>query len=242
MNKIKLMYDVAKALQAKNVFIGSLEVEGKKDQVGFFALKNEFEKNLVSGQVKAKVSTSLDLEGKQIKHESTSEFNIQNCCAGRHRHHHRPHHHLRGHFHSNGFNEETGCCGSDESNCCCTGLKGKLSALTYVLGLIDKVEIEEQANNALALTLKIDELPEELMQHMQRRFQHGMAPNESQGQECCSGMHSMMNIEKPVIAINIQLNADKAIEKVVITAEGKQKDNSDQIHDINCKAELNLTW
>jgi hypothetical protein len=66
LNKIKLMYDVAKAMKEKQIFIGSLEVDAKKDQTGFFALKNEFEKNLVSGQVKVKINTALNHEGEQV--------------------------------------------------------------------------------------------------------------------------------------------------------------------------------
>jgi hypothetical protein len=69
-----------------------------------------------------------------------------------------------------------------------------------------------------------------------------MAHRQSHGQEGCSGMHGMMMAEKPVILVKVQLNADKAVEKVVITAEGKRKDKTDQIHEVSCKAELNLIW
>ena len=237
MNKIKLMYDVAKAMKEKEVFIGTLEVEAKKDQIECFALKNEFEKNLVSGQVKVKINTALDCEGKQIKHESTSEFNLQNCCGGKHHHHH-----LRKRFHSHCCTEVSTCCDTEESNCCCTGIKGKLSAFAYILRLIDKVNINELENNAAALSLNIDEIPEALMQHIHGRFQHCCTPADSAGQECCSGMKDLMSIEKPVIDLNILLNADKAIEKVVITASGTSKGKDDQTHEMSFKAELNLNW
>lgn len=222
LNKIKLMYDVVNAIKGKEVFIGSLEIEGKKDQTKFFALKNEFEKNLVSGQVKLKINTALDVDGNQIKHESTSEFNMKSCCKGKH-------HHLRKHFH--------GYCSNSESNCCCTGLKGRLSALAYILRLIDKVEIEELENNALALSLNIDTMPEELMKHMHGKFQHCMSNEESLVQKHCL---CMMAIEEPVLAINMQLNKDRAIEKIVVTAKGKQKDKLDDIHEISFRADLNL--
>jgi len=225
LNKIKLMYDVVKALKEKEVFIGSLEIEGKKDQTEFFALKNEFEKNLVSGQVKVKLNTKLDVDGKQVKHESTSEFNLQNCCAGKH-------HHLRKHFHDH--------CKNSESNCCCTGLKGRLSAFAYILRLIDKVKIEELENNALALSLNIDELPEVLMKHIHGKFEHCTANEEAQGQVHCLCLDNLMALEKPVIAINIQINPDKTIERAVITAEGKQKGKLDEVHEISFRVDLNL--
>ncbi len=237
MNKIKLMYDVVKAMKEKEVFIGSLEVDAQKDQVEFFALKNEFEKNLKSGQVKVKINTALDCEGKQVKHESTSEFNMQNCCGGKHHHHH-----FRKRFHSHCCSEESNCCGTEESNCCCTGLKGKWTAFAYVLRLIDKVEIEEQPNNALALSLHIDEIPEDLMKHMHGKFQHCMPNEESQGQERCSCMNDLLTIEKPILALKIQLNQDRAIESLVITAQGKQKDKLNEVHEISFKANLDLKW
>lgn len=227
LNKIKLMYDVAKAMKEKEVFIGSLEVGGKKDQTEFFALKNEFEKNLVSGQVKVKINTVLDLEGKQVKHESSSEFNLQNCCSGKH-------HHMIKHFHSH--------CHNSEPNCCCTGLKGKLSALAYILRLIDNVKIEELENNALTLSLNIDEIPEDLMKHIHGKFQHCMPNEASHDQECCSYINDLMAIENLVLAVNMHLNQDRAIEKIVVTAEGKQKDKLDGIHEMSFRADLNLKW
>jgi hypothetical protein len=221
------MYDVVKAMKEKEVFIGYLEVEGKKDQTQFFTMKNEFEKNLVSGQVKVKINTALDVDGKQAKHESTSEFNMQNCCSGKH-------HHMRKHFHSH--------CDDSESDCCCSGLKGKLSAFAYILRLIDKVKIEELENSALALSLNIDEIPEDLMQHIHGKFQHCKSDGESQGHKSCSCMNDMMSIEKPIITLNMQLNQDRVIERIVVTAEGKTKDKQDKIYEISCKAELNLKW
>ncbi len=238
MNKIKLMYDVAKAMKDKEVFIGTLEVAAKKDQTDCFALRNEFEKNLITGQVKVKLNTSLDCDGQQLKHESTSEFNLQNFCGAAH---HRHHKHLRGHFHSHGCCETSDCCGEESDTSCC-GVKGKFAALGYVLKLIDKLEINELDNNAVALSLNIDEIPVELMQHIHGRFQHHGSPEGSPGPQCCSGMKDIVSIEKPVIDLNVLLNADKAIEKLVITASGTARDKDDQIHEMSFKAELNLKW
>ena len=225
MNKIKLMYDVAKTMKEKEVFIGSLEIGGQKDQIEFFSLNNEFEKNLLSGQVKFKIKTALDLDGKQVKHESSSELTLQNCCGGKHRH-------LRKHFHHH--------CDDGDTNCCCTGLKGKLSALMYLLRLIDDLKIEELENKALALSLNIDEIPEELMNHMHGNFQCCMSDEEPQGHHQC--MKDLMTMEKPNITFNMRLNEDRAVERIFITIKGKQKDQWDNFHEISLKAELNLKW
>jgi hypothetical protein len=117
-----------------------------------------------------------------------------------------------------------------------------LSALAYILGLIDQVKIEELENNALALSLKIDEMPEELMKHIHGRFQRCTSDEESSGQEHCSCMSDLISTEKPVIAINIQLNQDRAIERIVVTAEGKQKNKLGEVHEMSLRAELNLKW
>jgi hypothetical protein len=104
------------------------------------------------------------------------------------------------------------------------------------------MNIDELDNNVVALSLNIDEIPEELMQHIHGRLQNCCPPAESPGEECCSGMNNLMLIEKPVIDINMLLNSDKAIEKVVIIALGTAKDKDDQSHEMSIKAELNLKW
>lgn len=230
MNKIKLMYDVAKAMKEKEVFIGSLEATAKKDQGEFFTFKNEFDKNLTTGQVKVKVNAAFDMDGKQMKHESSSEFTITNCCGARHPHLRRPLHH----HHCNNMNTDSGCCHTD--------LKEKLSLLAYAFNLLENVKIEELENKALYVTLKVDEIPENLINHIHGRFQHGMTNEEMQGQEQHLCMKEFMVMENPLINLNMHLTPDKTVESIVVTAEGKQTDSVGEIHDMNFKAELNMKW
>ncbi|MEA4924251.1 MAG: hypothetical protein VB084_02980 [Syntrophomonadaceae bacterium] len=233
MNKIKLFYDVVKTMRDKEVFNGSLEVNGKKDQMDCFSFTNEFERNITTGQVKFKIKTGLDCDGKQMKHESSSEFNMQNGCGGMHRHQHYAN--FKHRFHSQGCPGESDCCGGDV-------FKTKLSGLMFILRLIDELKVEELENNALALSLQIDELPEGLGNHIQGRFQHRMSVDEGGSHPHHSCMKALLALEKPQIVVNIKLDQNRAVEKVVITAAGKQKSESDTLHEVSFKAELNLNW
>ena len=114
MNKIKLMYDVVKTLKEKEVLKGSVKAEARKNEVKVFRLEKEFEKNTLSGQVKSKISTELDYEGKTVKHESSTEFNLQDCCREKHHGFIRSMHGQHRHQDYNG-------------KCC--GIKGKLSKI-----------------------------------------------------------------------------------------------------------------
>lgn len=226
MNKIKLMYDVAKAMKEKEVFIGTAEASGKKDQVEFFSFANEFEKNLASGEVKFKVKTAFDLDGKQVKHESSSEFNLQNCCGGMQ---HHPHRHLHRHWEEN-----------DGRSCCCAGFKNKLSALMFLLRLLDELKIEELENKYLELSLNIDGMPEEFKKQVQEKLQHCAAQEETERQDHHRCMKELLTMENPKIAFTMLLDAEKAVKKAVITVTGKQKDEQETLHDLSLKAELKL--
>lgn len=231
MNKIKLMYDVAKTMREKEVFTGSLAINGKRDQIDCFSFTNEFEKNTSTGQVKLKIKINMNCDGKQMKHESSSEFNIQNLRA-RMRHHH---HHM-------GHNFDFQSCCSDDPERCDSGFKTRMSGLMFILRVIDDMKVEELENNELALSIKLDELPEGLANRMHSRFQHRMSPGNLQGHPRHPVMKALCCLEKPQIMVNIKLNQDKAIEAINITADGKRKDESDNLHDVNIKADLMLKW
>lgn len=74
MNKIKLMYSIAKTMKEKDHFNGSLQVECIKDPAKLFQMTNEFSKDLSSGMAKARIKTEMDYAGKSFKHESSNEF------------------------------------------------------------------------------------------------------------------------------------------------------------------------
>ncbi|AOT70725.1 hypothetical protein [Geosporobacter ferrireducens] len=223
MNKIKLMYDVVKTLKEKQVFKGTLKAEAKKDQVKVFSLIKDFEKNTVSGQVKSKISTMLDYEGKSIKHESSTEFNLQDCCDSKH-------HDFMRKMHGHHRHEGMKCC----------GVKSKLSKLAFILNVLNNMQVEELEDKGVLLSVHIDEVPEELKNVLQEKIQHKEEQHGSEQQCCC--MKDFCFTEDINVFIKIQINKDSELEKAVVIVGGKQKNESGEQKDINIEAELNLIW
>lgn len=219
MNKIKLLYDVVKTMRNKENITGVLNVEVQKDQAKVFSLQNDFEKNMLTKQTKAKISTELDLEGKKVKHESNTEFSMQGCCG--HGHHgfmkHMHHHHAHK----------------------CGGVKGKLSKLAFVLGLLNSLQTEVQENNTTVISLNINELPEDMKALIREKMIHA--------KECHhQGQHDFMKefctMENPDFVLKVIVNGNYEIEKIGIVIVGNLEDEQNIQHELKARAELNFSW
>ena len=68
MNKIKLLYDVARTMRAKEKVDGILTARVSKNQEEVFSLRNEFGKKS-TGEAATKVSCELNLDGSRVKRE-----------------------------------------------------------------------------------------------------------------------------------------------------------------------------
>ncbi len=218
MNKFKLFYDVVKTMRDKEVIGGTLKVEGKKDATKVFNLQNEFEKNLVTGQTKIKLVTEMDCEGKRVKHESNTEFEMQGChghrhhCMMRHMHHH--HHH--------GAN---------------IGMKERLNKLLFLLDLLKSVKLDEQADQSVILSLSLNEIPEDVKKAMCERFNHENRPVFNGHQDFIKEFHSMENVN---FDLSLTINKDKEIERAVFTAFGERKDGLSEGAKRNIDVELSF--
>jgi len=221
MNKIKLLYDVVKTMKEKEVFNGTLRLEGKKNLIKVFSFVNEFEKNTLNGQTKAKISTELDFEGKKVKHESSTEFNKGNC-------HDHMFHGLKRLIHDH-HNHNDRKCG---------GIKEKLSKLAFVLDTMNNMKIDEQADKTLVLSLNISELPENMKKIMHERINNKMMSNHH-GHHC---MKEIFTMENSNIELNIWINKNNEVEKIVVTVNGKQKDELADLQEINLRGELSFAW
>lgn len=174
MNKIKLMYDIAKTMKDKEAFNGALQVECRKNEETVFQADNAFFQDLTTGLTSLKIRTEADYAGRRFKHESSTEFvhpgggfcgrrsgaHASGCThgfAGK-----RPHFHP---MHSRGGH---GYGGHGQG-----GLKGLFSGLTLALDLLNRTEVEEQADNTFLVTLKMTELPEELRKILSHKSHHG---------------------------------------------------------------------
>lgn len=219
MNKIKLIYDVVKTMKEKDIINGKLTGEGKKDQVQFVSFENEFQRNLITGDVKAKISSQLDFEGKKVKHESSTEFNLENGHGGIHHFHQHMHHHPnQGGKHHHNF-------------------KDKLSAVAFVLKMVNDMQIDEQADITL-VSLNLSEIPEELKAIHEKRHQNMMEHHHQHP----FPMKDFITMEKTNIAMTIQISKNKEIEKITLIVDGRHNDELNGTHEMNLKGELLFSW
>lgn len=216
MNKIKVLYDVVQAMKTKEVFKGTLTVQVHKDETPLFLLRNEFEKNLLTGQTKAKINTELDYQGRVAKHESNTEFTIPH--SGEYHRHHEFIRHLH-HSHAAG----------------CGGLKGKLSKIAFALSILTALKTEEQEGKTI-LSLSAKDLPEDAKMLLSEKVSRAGA--------CHRHGHGFLKefgaAEHLDFAINMFINKSSEVEKVVITFVGTQKDEQNMPHDLTVRAELSL--
>lgn len=234
MNKIKLLYDVVTTMKEKEFFKGNLKVEGSRDKVKIFGLDNEFEKNIADGRAKAKVCLELDSEGKKVKHESSTEFELPGF-QGHHRHglmSHMRFHHCHGHHHNH-------CQAGDNNGAKCGGLKEKLSRIAFALNLLNSLKVEEM-DKKIVLSLDFNEASGDLQGFIREKLQQHKKMHQNDDFKCVAGEFSGMEISTG--KFNVYINKNNEVEKVVVTVDGKRKDEINGQHDMNLTAELILTW
>jgi len=212
MNKIKFLYDVVKTMKGKDIFNGVATAEVQKDQVKIFYVKNEFEKNLLTYETKATITTDLDYEGKQVKHQSTTKFT--NHCPGQ-----GLHHRLR-HMHHTGRK--------------CGGIKEKLTKLAFVLNLLNNTQFNEQEDKTTLITLEMSEIPEDIKALIQEKMSHADSCH-NHDQHCF--MKEFCSIEKGNLSFAVSVNKDYELEKLVIAFDGTQNNEE---HVLNIVTELQL--
>lgn len=221
MNKVKVLYDLVKVMKSKEAVNGIMTVDVHKDDALLFSFRNEFAKNLLTGQTKAAINTDLNYEGKTIKHQSNTEFirQQQEECK-------RPlfcHHHLHGH-------------GAGEVGR--RGLMGHLSRLDLGLSILNALQVEEQADKTVVLSLNAADLPENakiLLREKISRMSAGHHHNHTFVKE-------FGNADSLDFVLGIYANKNYEAEKIVVTLVGTQKDERNESHDATARAELSFLW
>ncbi len=223
MNKIKVLYDVAKVMREKDAFNGVIEVKASKDDVEIFYLNNEFSKDMAGGLTKAKITTVVDHDGKQLRHESTTEFSHQKHNEegpwGCHNHRHFPMHKDHDHFHMHHAGMR-GC-----------GLKGRLDHLLAVLNALNNVKIMEQEDKSLLLSLDLTDIPDDLKQNIQQRVMERHHDH--------FGMKGFRSIEKG--NLECRINKNNEVESIKLNLDGKLCEN-DEDHAVVCAAAVSFAW
>jgi hypothetical protein len=235
MNKIKLLYDMVTTMKEKELLKGTLKVEGSREKVKVFGFDNEFEKNLADGRTKAKVCLELDCEGKKVKHESSTEFELPDFQG--HRRHglmgHMRFHHCHGHHHNN---TQAGDCGVMK----CGGFKEKLSKMAFVLNMLNRMKVEESENKGTILSLDFDGTSGDMQGFIREKLQQHKKMHNNDDFQCAFGEFSGMEISD--IKLNVTINKNSEVEKVIFTVDGKQKDEINGQRSLNLQAELSLLW
>jgi len=213
MNKIKVLHDVFKTMKDKELFKGNIKVEAAKGDVKVLSFSNEFETNTENGETKAKLNLDLDVEGKKVKHESNSEFNIKDCP------HHKFHKGMHMHHHGHGMHGKG-------------GIKAKLSKITFVLSLLNNVQIEEKEENYI-ISLELKEVLKEI-KDMHKDFhkeiddekilEYHKKMNDGISKDFCKHHEFIKEIlcsEQSDALLKIYANKNNEIEKIEISAKGE---------------------
>jgi hypothetical protein len=234
MNKIKVLYDVVTTMKGKEDIKGILKVDARKDGVEVFGLNNEFEKSMDNGRMKAKMKAEVNCEGKTFKHESSTDFENGEGLG----HGHGPHNFMK-HMHMQHR-------GQNPSGMKFCGPREGLNKIAFVLGMLNSLKLEEKDDKSAVLTLNIKDIPDDMKKMIhekieQRKSFEGHEEFEFKGNDAFKGHHKFMKelheINNPEIEINVWINKDSEVEKVLITANGKSNTPQDA-HEMSVKAEL----
>ncbi len=215
MNKLKLLYDVVKTLRDKDVINGVATVEVKKDQAKIFYAKNQFQKNLVTMQTTANITSEIDYEGKKMKHQSTTEFTTNQClCNGMH-------YKLFRHIHHTGDK--------------CGGIKAKFTKLAFILSLLNSIKAEEEEDKSTLVTLEVTELPEDIKTIIREKM--SQAESRHSQEECCF-KREFCCIEKGKLSLAMSVDTNYEIDKIVVVFDGVQRNEENKQHVLDIVAEL----
>lgn len=219
MNKIKVLYDVVKAIRTKEEISGLLTADIQKDEISIFTMKNQFEKNFLTGQTKAKINTQVDYEGKMVRHDSDTEFSMP---SGRGFHGGMAHRHHFGAMAA--MQHHGGRCGQ---------MGGRFAKLAFVLGLLNALEIKEAEDNTLVITLNSANLPDDAKDLMRERMGHGGAHHSRHG-----FMKEFSNLKQLDFTVTVWLDANCNVKKAAGVFAGIQQDEQMKDHAIKANGEV----
>jgi len=213
MNKIKLLYDVTKAMKNLEKIEGVLQVKVHKDEEEVFSLRNVFEKN-EAGKTRTTVSSVLNLDGGQVTRESTTEFDLSGSC-----------HHgsgmLRRMFH--GHHGEDRCC----------GVKGLFGRLSLAFGILSSLEVEEKGDGTAVVSLNLSEAPAELRTALLEKLQY---KHDHLAQHGFLKEHHQVETLNGALAMTV--NKDRAIEAITVNLGSMARDDKKGPHTLAASAEV----
>lgn len=248
MNKSQLMYDMVKAWQNKEMFKGQLKVQGSRDGKSFLNFSCDFEKNIKSGEVKCGIKTEVDAISEKFKHQGNTEFSMnfkdddkaEFLAHCHHRiddcFHHRLHDYL--HLHHDLHHNHVERIDSIIQN--------NLALLSFRLHLLNNIEMIEQADRSVKVSLLVEELPPEIkeivsnkMKNYSIRGHYGEDQSQIPGSytTCMKTLQTMKNVQ---LSWNMDVSPEKDLKKWLLTIKGEQIDEKKQAHNCQLLIELNM--
>jgi hypothetical protein len=213
MKKIKLLYDVTRAMKNLEKIGGVLQVKVHKDDEEVFSMRNAFEKN-EAGKTRTTVSSVLNLDGGQVTRESTTEFDLSGRC-----------HHGAGMLHRmfHGRNGGDRCC----------GVRGMFSRLSLAFGILSSLEVEEKGDGTAVVSLHLSEAPGELRAALLEKLQH---------KHDCLTEHDFLKECHQVETLNgalvMTVNKDRSIETITVNLGSMARDEKKGPHTLAASAEV----
>ncbi len=213
MNKIKLLYDVARVMRDKDTLNGTVKISGLKDGVEAFRVDNEFSKDMLSGTSRSRITSIVDYDGKQIKHESNTEFNVYQDPEDEKQDYKRPMFFHRHHACKHRL-----------------GAKEKLDRLMVVLGALNDMKVDEQEDKSLMLSLDLKNIPEDLKTGLHLHHMHGHHGPQFFFKGSCSMDEG---------TVQCRINKKYEVEDILIDIKGKLEQD-DKIHDLTLNSVINI--
>ena len=199
MNKMKILYDVVKAFKNKEVISGVFTADVKKDETSIFTMTSQFAKNVLTGQRKATINTQLDYDGKTLHSAGDTKF------SG---------HEGHGFHHGMGHRMGPGMGGRG-----CT-MREKFGRLTFMLGVLNALEVTEDQDNTLVLTLNSVNLPDEAKAIVQERLRHGGCRHSGHG-----FIHEFSGLTELDFTLSVVIDESCNIKKAAGSVSGIRKDD-----------------
>lgn len=207
MNKIKLLYDVFKTMKEKELFNVNIKLDAAKGEEKVVSFSNEFNTNTTTGESKAKINSEFNCDGKKVKHESNTEFNMKDCK------HHKFHHHRGQHG--------MGCCEHG-------GIKAKLSKITFILNVLNNLKVE-QKDEVSVVSLNLKDIINEIKdQHKDLAKPHKNFHTEEMGEhhKHCEFIKELLCCENSDGELSIYINKNNEVEKIEVDAKGESSLNA----------------
>jgi hypothetical protein len=198
MNKIKVLYDVFKTAKSKEIFKGEFKLEAEKDNATILNLTKEFEVNISKGNGRVKLAVEADYCGNETKHESSTEFNLNNCCDNK-----DLWNKIHGHHEDLKYN----------------GIKGYLNRITFLLALLSKINLKEKEDGAL-LTLDLKDFCSEVCPECSKEVCCEITS------DCCCGCEcykEFLNCDYDDAVLTIDINKKSDVEKVEVAANASDR-------------------